>query len=86
MKSVALGAAYLSALPTSANSLDSFVPRADRAPMRKTAISEAISAYSIAVAPDSLATKDLRDLIITLLLLQKLPSGALTSPLGIRPI
>ena len=55
---------YLSAAPTSANSLDKFVPRADRAPMRKTAINEAISAYSIAVAPDWSARNVWIDLIM----------------------
>src|SRR5580692_11810611 len=55
---------HLSAAPTSANSLLRLVPSADRAPIRNTAINEAIRAYSIAVAPDSSARKDLNTVVI----------------------
>ena len=63
-------AAYLSALEISENSDDSLVPRLVRIPTRATAINEAMRAYSMAVAPDSLPTNALRDLIITGLLLR----------------
>jgi len=42
---------YFSEVATSLNSLLRLVPSADRAPIRNTAIREAIRAYSIAVAP-----------------------------------
>ena len=43
---------YFRALPTSTNSLLMPAPSTCKAPMIKTAINEAISAHSIAVAPD----------------------------------
>ncbi len=57
--------AYLRALETSVNSLLMLVPRTAKEPMMKTAINEAISAYSIAVAPDSSAANVLSDLNMT---------------------
>jgi hypothetical protein len=44
--------AYFMSPPTSVNSLLMLVPSAASAPTMKTAIKEAMSAYSIAVAPD----------------------------------
>src|ERR1700739_59903 len=54
---------YLSTPLISLNSLLSLVPRFVRMVTSATAINEAISAYSIAVAPDSLPTNALRELI-----------------------
>src|SRR5579872_2129253 len=51
-------------LATSLNVVCSLVPTTVMAVMIVTAISEAIRPYSIAVAPDSLARKLLRDLIM----------------------
>src|ERR1700691_2552281 len=62
---------YLRTPLISLNSLLRRVPRLVKTVTSATAINEAISAYSIAVAPDSLLTNALRDLIIFLLLLQK---------------
>ena len=55
---------YLSTPLISLNSVLRRVPRLVKTVTSATAINEAISAYSIAVAPDSLPTNALRDLII----------------------
>ena len=64
-------APYLSVSPISVNTVLTFVPTVDTAVMMKTAMREAISAYSIAVAPDSLAAKFFDGLEHYLLLLRK---------------
>jgi len=67
---------YLRALPISLNTVLTFVPTVWTAVIMKTAISEAIKAYSIAVAPDSLARNFVADLYIeTLLLLNIYPAA-----------
>ena len=48
---------YLSVLPTSVNTVLTFVPTNWTETMINTAINDAIKAYSIAVTPDSLLTK-----------------------------
>jgi len=50
-------AGRLRELPTSVNTVLTFVPTVETAVMMATAISDAIRAYSIAVAPDSSRTK-----------------------------
>ena len=52
---------YLRVLLISLNSTAIFVPRADSEAIRKTAMSAAISPYSIAVAPESSARNDIKD-------------------------
>src|SRR5579863_3078005 len=64
MRPARFGSFYLRALPTSENTVLTCVPTVWTATIMKTAISEAISAYSIAVAPDSSAAKFLMDLNI----------------------
>src|ERR1700722_6173266 len=59
-----LGRGYFRLPETSPKVVLRRVPRAVSAVMIATAISEAIRAYSMAVAPDSLATNFLMDLII----------------------
>jgi len=60
------GGAYFRFDETSLKVFCRWVPTAVTAAMIATAMSEAIRAYSMAVAPDSLATKFLRDLIMLL--------------------
>jgi hypothetical protein len=62
-----------------------FVPTVCTAVMIKTAMSEAISAYSIAVAPDSSWAKFFIDLNTGLLLLQTLIGGQLVLPARLEP-
>src|SRR5215468_10313677 len=50
-------AAYLSELATKLNVVDKLVPRSVSAPIITTAMSAAMSPYSIAVAPDSFLAK-----------------------------
>src|SRR5258708_6138141 len=63
VKRVERRATYLSEPATEVNVLDRFVPTAVTAVMMTRAISEAIRAYSIAVAPSSLAKKRVIDFI-----------------------
>jgi hypothetical protein len=60
-------ALYLRVLPISVNTVLTFAPTVWTAVMMKTAISEAMSAYSIAVTPDSSATNLFLDRTIRLL-------------------
>src|ERR1700690_781659 len=57
------GGYYLRALLTSENSADSLVPSWPRMVTRAIAINEAISAYSMAVAPDSSDAKSFTNFI-----------------------
>src|SRR5579871_3704366 len=75
-----MDAPYLSVPPISVNTVLTFVPTVDTAVMMKTAMREAISAYSIAVAPDSLPTKFFKDLNIILLLVRNHPAANSVSP------
>ena len=68
---------HFRALPTSVNTVLTFVPTVCTAVMIKTAMSEAISAYSIAVAPESSWAKFFIDLNTGLLLFQTPVSGQL---------
>jgi hypothetical protein len=81
---------HFRALPTSVNTVLTFVPTVWTAVMIKTAISDAMRAYSIAVAPESLSTKIFIDLNTELLLFQTPTSGQLgfllpASPQRIHP-
>jgi hypothetical protein len=60
-------ALYLRVLPISVNTVLTFAPTVWTAVMMKTAISEAMSAYSIAVTPDLSATNLFMDRTIRLL-------------------
>jgi hypothetical protein len=68
---------HFRALPTSVNTVLTFVPTVWTAVMIKTAISDAMRAYSIAVAPESLSTKIFIDLNTELLLFQTPTGGQL---------
>src|ERR1700761_2830798 len=61
---------YLRLLPTSLNTVITLAPTDWTAVMMETAMSEAISAYSIAVTPDSSAANFFMDLNTFLLLLR----------------
>src|SRR5579863_7383285 len=63
-------ASYLRVVPISLNTVLTLVPTVWTAVIMKTAMSEAISAYSIAVTPDWSAAKAFIDLNIGLLLLR----------------
>jgi hypothetical protein len=64
------GKLYLSVLPTSLNTVLTLPPTVWTAVIMNTAMSEAISAYSIAVTPASSAAKVFMDLNMSLLLLR----------------
>src|SRR5208282_2414144 len=71
---------YLRVLPISVNTVLTLVPTVWTAVIMKTAISDAISAYSIAVAPESLTAKFLMDLNIGCSCCETLSSGQLSHP------